>query len=144
MLKVSKLADYGVMIVLKFAQNPERLYSATELISMTGLNLPTVRKILKLLSISGILLAKRGADGGYALAKHIGLISVLDVVESIDGALAFTECCAQNFKSCSVGNCQMGSYWHAINRKVRDTLSAFAIEDLIKKPYNDKEVMQHG
>ncbi len=144
MLKVSKLADYGVMIVLKFAQNPERLYSATELISMTGLNLPTVRKILKLLSISGILLARRGADGGYALAKHIGFISVLDVVESIDGQLAFTECCAQSFKSCSVGNCQMGSYWHAINKKVRATLSEFAIEDLIKKPYNDKEIMQHG
>lgn len=131
MLKVSKLADYAVMIVLKFAQNPQGLYSATDLISLTGLNLPTVRKVLKLLSLKGILLAKRGAEGGYVLASEVSEISVLDIVEAIDGQLAFTECCSAGFVSCSVNDCHMGGYWHVINKKVRETLSGFKLLELM-------------
>lgn len=131
MLKVSKLADYAVMIVLKFAQNPQGLYSATDVIGLTGLNLPTVRKVLKLLSIKGILVAKRGAEGGYALACDVNEISVLDIVEAIDGQLAFTECCSAGFISCSVSDCHMGGYWHVINKKVRETLSAFKVVELM-------------
>ncbi|GGF88289.1 MULTISPECIES: SUF system Fe-S cluster assembly regulator [Cysteiniphilum] len=131
MLKVSKLADYAVMIVLKFAQNPQGLYSATDLISLTGLNLPTVRKVLKLLSLKGVLLAKRGAEGGYTLASEVSEISVLDIVEAIDGPLAFTECCSAGFISCSVNDCHMGGYWHVINKKVRETLSGFKLLELM-------------
>lgn len=134
MLKVSKLADYAVMIVLKFAQSPQGLYSATDLISLTGLNLPTVRKVLKLLSLKGILLAKRGAEGGYALACDLSEISVLDIVEAIDGPLAFTECCSAGFVSCSVNDCHMGGYWHVINKKVRETLSSFKLLELMNTP----------
>ena len=142
MLRVSKLADYAVMVVLKFSQNPLHLYSATDLVSLTGLNLPTLRKVLKLLSTNGILKAKRGVEGGYVLVRNPSEISVLDVVEAIDGKLAFTECCEKEFKMCSVSQCQMSSHWHAINRKIRTMLSTFALEDLIHKPQN-KEITLH-
>ncbi|WP_440615569.1 SUF system Fe-S cluster assembly regulator [Cysteiniphilum sp. 6C5] len=140
MLKVSKLADYAVMIVLKFAQNPQGLYSATDLIGLTGLNLPTVRKLLKLLSLKGILLAKRGAEGGYTLASEVSEISVLDIVEAIDGQLAFTECCSAGFVSCSVNDCHMGGYWHVINKKVRETLNGFKVLELMNTSVDELKV----
>ncbi|WP_116964639.1 SUF system Fe-S cluster assembly regulator [Fastidiosibacter lacustris] len=143
MLKVSKLADYAVMTVLKIAQSPQALHSATDLVAVTRLNLPTLRKILKILSNKGILHAKRGSEGGYELVKDIKTLSVLDVVEAIDGQLAFTECCEKGFKYCAVTNCQMSSYWHVINKKVRETLNVFSIQELINREINSKEIKHY-
>ena len=147
MLKVSKLADYAVMIMLKMAHNPHKLYSATELLAMTGLNLPTVRKVLKLLSLQDLLQAKRGADGGYVMTKSPLNTSLLEIIEAVDGALAFTECCESGFNGCSVLHCRMHRHWDVVNQKVRATLKGFTLENLIKQETNNnkaKEIKQYG
>lgn len=135
MLRVSKLADYGVMIVVRMAKEPMRLYSATELVELTRLNLPTVRKILKLLSVNGVLKAKRGVEGGYVLSKAINSISMVEIIEAIDGPIAFTECCVDDAHKCLTINCQMHSHWRIINQKVKGALSHFMLSELIN---NDK------
>lgn len=142
MFKVSKLADYAMIVVVNFICNPEKLYSASELVSLTGLNLPTLRKILNLLSIGGVLSAKRGIEGGYVLAMDVAAVSVLDVIEAIDGKFACTECCLTEFESCRVNCCKMRDYWNIINHKLHQTLSEFIIQDLITK-INSKEIMSY-
>ena len=139
MLRVSKLADYGVMIVVKMAKSPTRLYSATELVELTRLNLPTVRKILKLLSVNGVLKAKRGVEGGYLLSKAVNHISMVEIIEAIDGPIAFTECCVDDAHKCLTINCQMHAHWQIINQRVKGALSHFMLSELI----NNDQVLQN-
>ncbi|WP_162902265.1 SUF system Fe-S cluster assembly regulator [Facilibium subflavum] len=143
MLRVSKLADYAVMIVVKMANDPQRLFSATELVAMTRLNLPTVRKLLKLLSIKAVLKAKRGAEGGYVLARQAENISMVDIIEAIDGPIAFTECCVDDENRCRMIHCQMHSHWLLINHKVRAALGDFSLKALADTQRN-QEINHNG
>ena len=52
MLKVSKLLDYGLLVVVTIAQNDSNPYSAAKIAESTGLNIPTVRKLLNQLSLN--------------------------------------------------------------------------------------------
>src|SRR5690606_38889113 len=69
MLRISKITDYGTLLMSQMALQPERVHSASELALLLGLGLPTVSKILKGLSRHGLLVAVRGLHGGYSLAR---------------------------------------------------------------------------
>ncbi|MFZ9035166.1 MAG: SUF system Fe-S cluster assembly regulator [Francisellaceae bacterium] len=136
MLRISKLADYAVMIVAKMAQQPDRIYSASELVEMTALNLPTVRKLLKTLSTQKILIAKRGAEGGYSLAMQPLEISLVDIIEAVDGKIAFTECCQPDDHHCQLVKCQMSGAWARINWRIRNVLDEVKILEFVMTEKN--------
>lgn len=136
MLRISKLADYAVMITVKMASRRYDWCSASDLVALTGLNVPTVRKILKLLSVKTILTARRGVSGGYLLSRGPNEISMLEVIEAIDGPIAFTECCIDEKGACQKLMCHMPEYWQLINRHIRQSLRNFKLSDLAVLPDN--------
>lgn len=93
MLKVSKLLDYGLLVVVTIAQNDSNPYSAAKIAESTGLNIPTVRKLLNQLSLTNIVNSKRGIEGGYTLVKDPRDITVLDIVKCVEKDVNLTECC---------------------------------------------------
>jgi Rrf2 family protein len=68
-------------------------------------------KIISQLSISGLLHTSRGAKGGVMLAKDPTEISLLDVVESIDGPIALNECSSDDGNCSLSGDCPIKSVW---------------------------------
>jgi len=69
MLKISRLTDYATAVVL-FLQKDNQLQSSELIAQAVGLEIPTVSKVLKLLTKAQILSSIRGANGGYQLAKN--------------------------------------------------------------------------
>ena len=68
-------------------------------------------KIISQLSIAGLLRTSRGARGGVSLAREPKDISVLDVVEAIDGPILLNECVGTN-KPCEFeGDCLVHPIW---------------------------------
>jgi Rrf2 family protein len=68
-------------------------------------------KIISQLSIAGLLHTSRGARGGVMLAKPAQDISLLDVVEAIDGPISLNECSSPD-GNCSFGeDCQLKEVW---------------------------------
>ncbi|AJC49102.1 SUF system Fe-S cluster assembly regulator [Allofrancisella guangzhouensis] len=131
MLKISKLLDYGLLIVVTIAKNDSSPYSAAKTAEITGLNIPTVRKLLNLLSLANIVASKRGVDGGYVLVKNPREISVLEIVKAVENDVSITECCDMQ-KSCSVlKKCTVHNYWKIMNNKVLDILSNTSIYDIV-------------
>jgi FeS assembly SUF system regulator len=121
MLRISKLADYACLIMGTFAPSSEDPPSATEIAASLKLGLPTVRKILQLLSRAELLHASRGVTGGYQLAGPIEEISLLDIVEAVDGKLALTDCCTS--LDCEIIEaCQGQTKWRKINDVVAQAL----------------------
>ena len=87
MLRISKLTDYGTLILAHMAGLPDRVHSAAGLAEALGLGLPTVSKVLKTLGRHALVISQRGAHGGYLLSRPPAQISVADVIRAVDGPL---------------------------------------------------------
>src|SRR3990172_7806539 len=92
MLRISRLTDYGTMILVHLASRAGRVCSASDVAAGTHVALPTVQKILKLLARSGLIVSVRGAEGGYSLGRPVELISAADILDVLEGPVAITEC----------------------------------------------------
>lgn len=130
MLKISRLADYSMVLMHGLSQPDSNLYSATQLADQSSIPLPTVSKVLKLLSDAGLVTATRGVQGGYRLARTPSTTSVADVIAAIDGDLALTEC-SETLDQCALsGSCQLRSNWQYISKQVQQMLSQISIADM--------------
>jgi len=76
MLRISKLTDYGTVILASLACDPERVRTAAALADSTHIAAPTVSKLLKQLQRAGLVISTRGLHGGYQLARPATQISV--------------------------------------------------------------------
>ena len=92
MIRLSKLADYGMMLMGQIAAHQDRCMSALELAEETHVPLPTVSKVLTVLTRAKLLKSQRGAKGGYVLARPAREISVAEIVGALDGPIALTQC----------------------------------------------------
>ncbi|HEY8428894.1 MAG TPA: Rrf2 family transcriptional regulator, partial [Sandaracinaceae bacterium] len=86
MLRISRIADYGVVLGTRLATLPyEDVRSVRDLAQETGIPQPTVGKILKLLARAGVVESTRGARGGYKLARRAEDLTVADVIAALEG-----------------------------------------------------------
>src|SRR5690606_41129065 len=93
MWRISKIRDYGTLVLTHMANSPERLCSASELARALGLKLPTVSKVLKLLGRHGLVRSVRGVQGGYALGRPASDISIAQVIDALEEQpFGLTEC----------------------------------------------------
>ena len=91
MLRVTKLTVYASVVLTVLACDPAAVLSASELAELAGLEAPTVAKVLKPLAQAGLVDGFRGANGGYRLARDAAAISLVEIVEAMEGPLAMTE-----------------------------------------------------
>ena len=132
MLKISKLTDYGTLVLGTMAASPGTQFSASELSQTSGLATTTVSKILKLLTRGDILVSQRGAHGGYQLARDSKTITALEIIRALEGPIALTEC-STDHNDCEIAAaCKMQSKWQIINLAIRRALSELSLADLSK------------
>ena len=119
------MTDYAVVCLGMLARNPGHSMSATELSKETGLTLSTVKKLLKLLMIkSELIIAQRGSQGGYILNKKSSDISVVQIIEALDGPISITACVDSSDNFCEVSNiCFLGGKWNKVNEVIRTSLN---------------------
>lgn len=132
MLRLSNLADYGVVVMTAAARRAAagRRSSAGELALETGIPMPTVAKLTSALARAGLLHSHRGVAGGFALAHPAEEISLADIVEAIDGPITLTNC-ADGRADCSLhGMCVVMPHWEPVNNAVRNALSQVSLAEL--------------
>ena len=88
MIKLSRMADYGILLASRMAADSKRVYRAQELSDYSTLPITTVNKILSKLTRSNITESHRGANGGYKLALSAEKITVRNIIDVIDGKIA--------------------------------------------------------
>jgi FeS assembly SUF system regulator len=103
MLRMSKLTDYGTMVLAQLAASDPGWTTAGTVADATHLGQPTVSKLLKSLVHAGLVVSSRGVQGGYALARPAASISAAEILDALDGPVAITEC------SSSTGGCDLES-----------------------------------
>lgn len=131
MLRMTKQADYGIVLMTFCASRPDQRFAAPELAAETRLPAPTVSKILKLLAREGLLDSHRGVKGGYSLARNPEQITVAAMISALDGPIAFTECIEDTPGSCSQESvCHLRGNWQHINQAVRQALENISLAEL--------------
>jgi FeS assembly SUF system regulator len=129
MLRMSKLTDYGTMVLAQLAAGDARLSTAAAVADATRLGQPTVSKLLKALVRAGLVVSTRGVQGGYALARPAAAISAAEIIDALEGPVAITEC--SSGIGCDLESfCRVGMAWQRINQSIRQALDDVTLADL--------------
>ncbi|MBM3270638.1 MAG: SUF system Fe-S cluster assembly regulator [Candidatus Sericytochromatia bacterium] len=142
MIRMTKLADYGLVLLTHIARHEDDLHSAVELASAARLPLPTVGKVLKILARDGLLHSNRGAKGGYKLARKATEISVAEILQALEGPIAITECLEAGHTHCEYEpGCPTQANWVVVNRAIRSALERISLAEMAQ-PFgqHDKQV----
>lgn len=130
MLRISKLTDYGTVIMVCLAKMAPALCSARDVALQTHLAVPTVSKLLKRLTASGLLHSIRGAAGGYQLIREASEISIAEIIYALDEQRGLTECSA-NPGDCALHRvCHIQSNWRSISHAIESALESVSLEVL--------------
>ncbi len=131
MIRLSKLADYGIVVTTHLAQNPGNALAASELAEATHLPQPMVAKILKMLARADLLISQRGAQGGYRLNGSAEMISVAQIIEALDGPIALTACIEVAPGECEIeALCPARANWQRINDAIREALVGIPLSEM--------------
>lgn len=133
MLRISRIADYGVVLATRLATLlSEDMRSVSELARETGVPQPTVSKILKQLAREGLLESTRGARGGYRLARRPEDVTVAEVIAALEGPIGMTECGhGDGHGECELSSrCGVRGNWQRINEAIAEALSAITLADM--------------
>jgi len=111
-MQITRQADYAVRAVLYLAQmGPERRSATSQIAGDQQIPPSFLAKIVSQLSVAGLLQTSRGARGGVSLARSPENISLLEVVEAIDGPILLNECVSPH-STCYFGDtCPMRPVW---------------------------------
>lgn len=135
MIRLTNLADYGVVLMCRMACAPQDLHSAVSLAGETGIPVPTVSKIMGALSRAGLLTSHRGLKGGFRLEQDAKDISVADIIEAVDGPIALTNCIEDAPGDCNLETlCMMKPRWQTINLAVKEALSGISLAEIAAPP----------
>ncbi|MAD91812.1 MAG: SUF system Fe-S cluster assembly regulator [Gammaproteobacteria bacterium] len=132
MLRISKLTDYGTVLLAYLATNQLTVSSATEVAEATGITIPTVSKLLKLLARSGLINSSRGINGGYRLSKDPSAISAAHIIYALEGPITITECSGDRYKCEYESECSVSGSWQRINILIKEVLDGVSLKDLIE------------
>ena len=117
MLRVTKLTDYATVVLTALAARPDAVLSAAELADRAGL-------------VEGF----RGTNGVYRLARAASQISLVEIVEAMEGPLGMTEC-SVHAGACGIEHsCGVRANWRRINDVVADALRSVTLAQMLDTP----------
>lgn len=130
MLRISRLTDYGTLVLTQLPSDEAKLLSAADVAEATGINPPTVSKLLKSLAKAELVSSTRGSHGGYRLSRPASEISAADIIDALEGPVSITECSASDSNCDYESVCNVGGAWQRINVAIRRALDDITLNDL--------------
>ena len=136
MLALSRKSDYALVALAELAARDGEKRSAAGIAQATDAPESLMRNVLKNLTRAGLLLSERGPFGGYTLAREPDRISVLEVLEAVDGPISLARCCKENESPQTHGcihspRCRIQRGMRLMHQGVLDVLRGVSVSDLI-------------
>jgi len=131
---LSKKCVYGIRAVLYVAQNNNDEYvPISEISENLNISFHFLTKILQILTQNQIMVSYRGPNGGITLAKSENKITILDIIQVIDGDQIFQQCIL-GLPNCNDENpCPLHDNWTNYCHSIKENFSSTTIKDLVSK-----------
>jgi len=132
MLKLSKKTDYALMAVQYMAsKNSLQAVNTKEIAEEYRIPVELLAKVLQKLGKKGLVISQNGPKGGYLLAKAASDISVLSVIQAIEGHIGITECYHNEDSHCvQMARCNIRTPLRNIQNSIYSLLESMSIEDM--------------
>ncbi len=144
-MKITALEEYGLRCLLQVARQPDgETISAQAIADREGLSLAYTQKILRILSTGGLIESRRGALGGFALARSIDELTLGDAMRVLGGVWITDEICDRHTGDlsvcCNSVNCSIRPVWQHISEFVVHTFDSIPLAILTQ---DERAVARH-
>jgi len=129
-MQITRETDYAIRCVLHLSEEPGKVIMVDAIAKDKKIPKSFLAKILQKLTKAGIVKSYRGVNGGYQLNRPPAEISLLNIIESMEGPVVMNEC-AINKKVCDRSDyCTVHPVWMNIRKIVERVLSDYNLETL--------------
>lgn len=132
-MQITRQADYAVRAVLHLANTGDQRIATSMIAEAQHIPPSFLAKIISQLSIAGLLHTSRGARGGVTLAREAKDITLLEVVEAIDGPIQLNECVANNGTCTFEDDCPLRPVWCDAQEELVGRLKSTNFADMMAK-----------
>jgi len=133
-MQITRQADYAVRAILYLAQlDPNKRAATSKVAEAQHIPPSFLAKIISQLSIAGLLQTSRGARGGVNLAREPEDVSLLEVIEAIDGPILLNECVSESSMCTFDDDCPLRPVWCEAQEELITRLKTTNFQQLLKK-----------
>ncbi|MBT3229469.1 MAG: Rrf2 family transcriptional regulator [Candidatus Marinimicrobia bacterium] len=133
MIRLTKAGEYGLRAVRYLVENGDMSrISIGDISENKSIPEPFLRKLFKPLVQQGIINSTRGVSGGVRLARDPKEITVLEVVEALEGPLALNECLLEDVDCEFISECGMHDVWEEAQGAMARVLRSKNLTDLTR------------
>ncbi len=130
-MKLSRRADYGIRMMVDLACMPNNKGVTIEEISQRqDVAEPFLSKIATQAANAGLLTTKTGRNGGLTLAKSADTITLLQVLEAIDGHITLNQCTAEPSGCVRSNKCVVHPIWEKAQHQLKELMSNTLLSEL--------------
>lgn len=136
-MKISATEEYGLRCIIHVARHfdADQPVTAQAVADGEGISAPYAQKLLRQFAKADLVESRRGANGGYVLARHPERVTVLDVVRALDAGFEASDVCSKHtgdLECCThAGDCSIRPVWSFIEDFVSKTLDRLTLQVLI-------------
>ena len=144
MLTLSGTTGYAINALAFLAGGECNLKMIGEISRCSGVPSPYLAKIMRKLNEGGIVQSKRGYKGGIWLAKTPDKITLLEIVQAIDGEQYLTGCFLGSEACSDERSCPTHFFWKSMREQVASNLATLTLADVVKFNARQKAQVAHG
>jgi Rrf2 family protein len=129
-MKLSSTSEYALRILIYMAKEPNKLYTAKQLVEELKVSDKYLRRLMTDLSKSGFIRSVQGREGGYLFVKNINEIFLFDVIDSVEGMDKLNGC-VLGFEQCSCTDpCAMHDTWQHVRTQLNKLFRETRLSDM--------------
>jgi Rrf2 family protein len=133
-MQITRAGEYGVQGLMHLARyNPGRRIMLDEVSREEHIPKSFLAKIFQHLAKAGLVRSIRGSGGGFALARNPSEISVLEIIEAVEGKILIQRCRMDKPDCEHAGGCALCGLFERAQDGIKDVLTSTTLQDLIQQ-----------
>ncbi len=130
-MRITNQSEYAIRAIMEMAKNPEMIYTPSSLYEKIDVPKLFLAKILQRLAKKGILKSIRGATGGFSFKKSLQDITLLEIVEAIEGNASLNKCLMDGHLCDRKNFCPVHLIWVEAQESLNRVLSKKSIYQIL-------------
>jgi len=132
-MQVTKAGEYGVLGLMNLARRrPGEVVMIDDVSRDEHISKSFLGKIFQSLVKADLIRSNRGAGGGFMLAKRPEEITVLDIIEAVEGRIALQRCLIETSACQASASCALGAVFAEAQARVREVFAQTTLNDLLR------------
>lgn len=145
-MEITRQADYAVRSMIHLAElppNDDRVSTAT-ISEAEAIPLPFLTKVISRLATAGLVTTSRGMGGGVSLARPPEEITLLQVVEAVDGPIILNHCLLRSGTCEREPVCAAHDVWDEVQTHFVQELNAVTMRELAERQAEKRKGKGNG